>query len=201
MALQSSGRTPAPPPPQRDDAPLLAAVAQAGAATGPCVLLDLTENSVELRGYPSVQGPPALALSLPMGTVRTAQQFFRGDIPTPLELEAAIAEVEEQVYSAHQQYRRVAAHWGAPVLWCSASPAWAELAVRAGVAAAPHAVLTLEVVERLFQRLAYVAEGRPAASEGLLTSSAFAAALLLLRELMHHIPFGALHLPMGTARA
>ena len=42
MALQSSGRTPAPPPPQRDDAPLLAAVAQAGAAAGPCVLLDLT---------------------------------------------------------------------------------------------------------------------------------------------------------------
>ncbi len=54
--------------------------------------------------------------------------------------------------------------------------------------------LTLEAMKRLFPRLAAVSEGRPAANEGLSESVEFATTLLLLRELMHHMPFAELHL-------
>jgi hypothetical protein len=49
-------------------------------------------------------------------------------------------------------------------------------------------------VERVFNRLAAVAQGRPAAHEGLPEDPAFAARLLVLRELMHHMPFAAVTL-------
>ena len=42
-------------------------------------------------------------------------------------------------------------------------------------------------LEQLFQRLAAIALGRPAASEGLPADPHFFAAALLLRELMHHL--------------
>lgn len=54
--------------------------------------------------------------------------------------------------------------------------------------------LSRDAVESLFQRLAAVAEGSPVASSGLPTERAFAATLLILREIVHHLDFASLTL-------
>ena len=134
---------------------------------------------------------PAVRLCLPLGGAHTARQFFRGTISTPLELENAIAAVEDEVHIAHRQLQGLLppGHVWAP--W-SADAALHDVATLAGVPPGPHRVLTLDAMERLFNRLAAVSEGRPAAQEGLPDDPAFAGTLLVLRELMHHLPFASL---------
>ena len=83
----------------------------------------------------------------------------------------------------------------------SADVALHDVATLAGVPPGPHRVLTLDVMERLFNRLAAVSEGRPAAQEGFPDDPAFAGTLLVLRELMHHLPFASLVLVVGTTGA
>ena len=56
----------------------------------------------------------------------------------------------------------------------------------AGIAKAS---LTLEEIETLFNRLVAVSEGRPASQEVLPTDGRFVAAMLMLREFMHHLSF------------
>jgi hypothetical protein len=52
----------------------------------------------------------------------------------------------------------------------------------------------VEAVERLFDLLAALSLGRPASSAGIPADGVFAARLLILRELMHHLGFAALQL-------
>ena len=134
---------------------------------------------------------PAVTLCLRLGGAHTARQFFRGTIPTPLELENAIAAVEDEVHIAHCQLQGLLPPGQVWVPW-SADAALHDLATLAGVPPGPHRVLTLDAMERLFNRLAAVSEGRPAAQEGLPDDPAFAGTLLVLRELMHHLPFASL---------
>ena len=157
----------------------------------PIALLHMgTEQTlIAVVGEGSAPGP---SFTLALGTHKTARTFFRRDIPNPLELENAIASVEDEVYLAHRQYAAEGNASG--IAWWSTDPHLVVLAELAGVPRAPAMLLTLEAMERLFQRLAAVSEGRPAASEGLPESVEFATTLLLLRELMHHMPFGQLHL-------
>jgi exopolyphosphatase/pppGpp-phosphohydrolase len=165
----------------------------------PCAVLHLGEQETLItlctHGLNALEPP----LSLDLGTARTAQAFFRADVPTPLELETAIASVEDTVYVAHRQYGPWAHAAQGRVQWWSTDAALVELALLAGLPPSSRMVLTLETMEALFQRLTYVAQGRPAASEGLPERASFAAALLLLRELMHHMPFHTLHL-VGPAQ-
>ena len=136
---------------------------------------------------------PSVRLSLPLGGERTARQFFRYAVPTPLELENAIAVVEDEVHVGHQQLQGLLPGGQVWAPW-SADAALHDLATLAGVPPGAQRVLTLEAMERLFHRLAAVAEGRPAAHEGLPEDPVFAGTLLVLRELMHHLPFATLTL-------
>lgn len=136
---------------------------------------------------------PSVKLSLSLGGARTARQFFRHAVPTPLELENAIAVVEDEVYVAHRQLQGLLPGGQGWAPW-SADAALHELATLAGVPRGAQRVLTLEAMERLFNRLAAVAEGRPAAHEGLPEDPVFAGTLLVLRELMHHLPFATMTL-------
>ena len=68
-----------------------------------------------------------------------------------------------------------------------------DIALMAGVAPGACMLLPLDRMEQTFERLAAVAEGRPVLLEGLPDSTVFAAALLILREFMHHLGFSALH--------
>lgn len=140
---------------------------------------------------------PSVVLTLALGSQKTARDFFRGVLPTPFELETAIARVEDEVYAAHVRHRPWVPQ-GAVVTPCSADPALHEIATLAGIAPGPRRMLTLDALEHVFNRLVSVSQGRPASQEGLPARAAFAATLLVLRELMHHMPFGSLTLMDGA---
>ena len=53
----------------------------------------------------------------------------------------------------------------------------------------PDITLTTDAVERTFDRWIAVVHGHPVAGAGLPSDSRFAATLLILRELMHHLQF------------
>jgi exopolyphosphatase/pppGpp-phosphohydrolase len=126
-------------------------------------------------------GPPAV-LTLMIGSQKTAREHFRHTPPSPFELENAITVVEDEVTRARPLMTR-------DTRLTTADPAIRHIAVLAGVPESPHMVLSLEVMERTFDRLARVAQGRPASFEGLPESPDFAATLLILREFMHHLQF------------
>lgn len=132
------------------------------------------------------QGAEAAAtLVLPIGALITAQTFFRRSPPTPLEMENAIATVEDEVM------RLPALLPPHSTLW-SVDPLVRDIALMAGVAPGACMLLPLDLMEQTFERLAAVAEGRPVVLEGLPESTVFAAALLILREFMHHLGFSAI---------
>ena len=173
--------------------PLLRALYHRAHAAGPglgAVALHLGAERTVVAAGPDA-GEPAMVLTLALGHDKTARDFFRGAVPTPLELETAIAAVEDEVHAAHRRYRACMPE-GPAATPLAADPGLHEVATLAGMAPGPWRVLPLDAVERLFNRLAAVSEGRPAAHEGLPQSPAFAARLLVLRELMHHMPFAAI---------
>jgi exopolyphosphatase/pppGpp-phosphohydrolase len=134
---------------------------------------------------------PSATLVLAIGAQKTARDFFRRSPPTPLEMENAIATVEDEVTRAVELVASGSTLYGS-------DPLVREIARLAGVASSARGVqitLTLDAMEQTFNRLVAVAEGRPARQEGLPDNAEFAAALLILREFMHHLRFDAITLP------
>lgn len=123
-------------------------------------------------------------LELPIGARLIAEQFFRHDPPRPIELEAAIDAVEDQVMRA------------AGVLPPASTLRMTGTAageIRRALLADERVnrVVALDEVEQLFQRLASASLGNPAARQGLPSGNGFVAATLVLREFMHHLGFAA----------
>ncbi|MCM2296460.1 hypothetical protein [Rhodoferax sp.] len=138
-------------------------------------------------------GAAAQTLSLAMGFSRTATECFGHSPPSAGELEAAIMVVEDEL-------SRVPVI-AAPQATVRAPAAVIEALGRsAGLADGAASVLSLNQVERLFNLLAALSMGRPAASAGIPADLQFAATLLILRESMHHLKFDAVHLE-AVARA
>lgn len=134
--------------------------------------------------------PEALTLSLSadatrIGDVRIApgldalQREHLGRGSLAYGMEAAIAAIEDELARVPRSLH------GARL--CSASPVLRDIATAAGQDATATAVLTRDAVEKVYARQAAVALGRPAAAERLPEGLAFVAALLVLRELMHHL--------------
>ena len=124
---------------------------------------------------------------LAIGSRRTATDFFKHTPPVPHELETAIMVVEDEVTRARKM---VAGH--ATLL--TADPDIRDIARIARASSRqddePAAIdLPVEAVERVFDLLAAVSLGRPASSAGIPLHPEFAATLLILRELMHHLQF------------
>ncbi len=117
---------------------------------------------------------------LNLGWQQVAQRHLHHAPPTPGELEEAINAIEDEVMRVHRQVPV-----GAQLL--SRDPAVGALAVLAGAVEAAEMTVSVAAVERLFERLAAVALGRPAAQEGLPVDAAFFARALILRELLHHL--------------
>jgi exopolyphosphatase/pppGpp-phosphohydrolase len=157
------------------------------AQVGPTETLTVLHIAAGHTAVAAGQGAEAaVTWVLPIGALKTAQRFFRRSPPTPLELENAIATVEDEVM------RLPALLPPRSTLW-SVDPVVRDIALMAGVAPGACMVLPLDRMEQTFERLAAVAEGRPVMLEGLPESTEFAAALLILREFMHHLGFSALH--------
>lgn len=144
-----------------------------------CVLQLDAEASVLAVGH---AGEPDEVLTLELGSARTSREHFKRSLPTALELETAIAAVEDALTPARNVRDHAATLYGS-------GPLLREVARYAGVPL-PGAV-TLFAVEQAFDRLAAVALGRPPASLGLPENAEFAATLLIVRELMHHLGFAA----------
>ncbi len=120
-----------------------------------------------------------------VGSKRTAVDFFKHDVPTPIELEHAIMTVEDEI----ARLRAI----GVPASRLFTYDAGIrEIALIAGVAEQPELNLTLDAVERTFEQLTAVALGKPVASAGIPLIAAFAATLLILREFMHHLQFASI---------
>lgn len=116
---------------------------------------------------------------LAIGSSLIADRHFHHQPPTAAELEAAIETVEDALMPSIPRLR------GAEPLLTSDDESVA-LAAFAGMETGTTVELDIESIERQFNRLADVANGRPASHEGLPPRPVFAAHLLILRELMHH---------------
>jgi exopolyphosphatase/pppGpp-phosphohydrolase len=119
-------------------------------------------------------------VTLAIGPQRVAEEFFSHELPTPQELERAIDAVEDEM----MRVRSMHAEGGELIT--------ADATLRLfAIAEASVPMLTIDAVERLFQRLASASLGDPSALRGLPSGREAAAALLILRELMHHLGFSA----------
>ena len=118
-----------------------------------------------------------------IGTVKTARDFFNNFPPTPGEIERAIQVVEDEVmplnkllipnsvlYSTDADIREIAQY---------ALFEKNQLDI----------LLPRGSMERVFNRLAGIITGLPASQDVLPASIEFAATLLILREVMHHLGY------------
>jgi exopolyphosphatase/pppGpp-phosphohydrolase len=126
--------------------------------------------------------PTDVLLELPIGTRRIAKELFRQDPPRPAELEAAIDTVEDEVM-------RVAARVPAGAALLATGTFAGEIRHAVATNDQANEVISLDEVEQLFQRLASASLGNPAARQGLPPGNGFVAAVLILREFMHHLGF------------
>jgi exopolyphosphatase/pppGpp-phosphohydrolase len=111
------------------------------------------------------------AVALRIGSASIAREHFRHDPPTPLELESAIAAVEDEIARVH------AALAGGSGLY-TRDGLLRDIALEIGVPPATEMQLALDAVEHAFARLPLRALGKEKAG-----------VLVILRELMHHLGF------------
>jgi len=121
-------------------------------------------------------------LVLQIGSQKIAHNYFHHIPPTPDEMETAIMVVEDEI-------SRIRHDIPAGSQLFSDDPQLLNIALLAGVASSKSPSLPLAAMERTFDRLARVINGRPAHAEGLPNEGSFAATLLILREFMHHLAF------------
>jgi len=125
---------------------------------------------------------PDAVLTLSVGSNKTARDHFKHTPPSPLELENTIATVEDEVTRERHMV-------SAGARLCTTDAAIREIARLSGVTEGATMRLSLDAMERTFDRFSQVSLGRPASLEGLPASNTFAATLLILREFMHHLQF------------
>ncbi|CNI22308.1 Uncharacterised protein [Yersinia rohdei] len=125
------------------------------------------------------------AQHLTVGFDNIALRYFKHTPPTADEMETAIMVVEDEVIRISPAVNRTSQ-------LITSDSHIRTLAQLAGLPDKAEIMLSLESVERMFDRLAAVMVGRPAASEGLPPENEFAARLLILREFMHHLQFSSI---------
>ena len=158
--------------------------ADAAMTTQPWARLSLSGQDSMLSGIDGLPG----ALPIAPGIERLRREQFPPRLPLAWVMENAIAAIEDEL-------ARVPRHLHGLAL-ASDDPAVQAIAGAAGIVGLP-AMLGRDAVEHVFARLSAVALGRPAASEGLPESNDFIAALLLVRELMHHLDIPAIRVGSG----
>lgn len=135
----------------------------------------------------------ASVLAMEIGAQRSARELLRHTPPQRVEFEMAIEPLEDEMIRIHPRMASASTLVGD-------SAELREVALLAGIPAAPVMTLPIDAMERVFSRLAAVVNGRPARSEGIPEDNAFAIRLIILREFMHHLGFEQMViLPPATA--
>nr|CBA28513.1 hypothetical protein Csp_A07570 [Curvibacter putative symbiont of Hydra magnipapillata] len=130
-------------------------------------------------------GHVVLQQKLQLGTASLARQWMGHTPPTPLDIEHAIEVTEDVLMPLAAKVART------EQLQLSGSGA---ALILQGVGVAPDAALhwNLDEVEDLFNRIAMVSQGRPIGHEALPTAPEFYAAMVIVRECLHHLRFGSM---------
>lgn len=115
-------------------------------------------------------------ISLPIGYQGISQQFFRHEIPSPYEVEMAIATFEDHIQATPQL------HHIAPEFNCQ-DDYLKQIMQIAGVANE----IGQEEIERVFNRIADVVSGSPKREGEFPEDKNFISYLLMIRELSHHL--------------
>jgi exopolyphosphatase/pppGpp-phosphohydrolase len=121
-------------------------------------------------------------LVLPIGTGKTAPEFFHHAPPTPEEVENAINVVEDEVTRAYQMICKGS-------ILCTTDNSIREIVHLTSVPDKTEMLLSREAMESLFTRLAALSMGRPTAKDDLRVNASFSATILVLREVMFHLGF------------
>ncbi len=151
----------------------------------PLALLKMSEDHIHLVHGAGAE--PQGATQLRLGYRSLADACFSHWPPEPMELERAIDLAEDQLMLAAPPPR------GAT--WVATDDIVRRLLARSVSESAQTVSMTTEEVEQVFQRMASVSLGRPVSHVGSVTNRYDAAALLLLRELMHHWGVAGIVLP------
>ena len=117
-----------------------------------------------------------------LGLNTLAEQCLHHQPPQPFELEQAIELIENRVMPLATRFS------GGVMLHLRGLGASLITGALASAGEARNS-LTLDEVESLFNRLVDVSQGRPASQDKLPFDRVFVAALLTLREVMHHLHF------------
>jgi hypothetical protein len=152
-----------------------------GALPGESVMLLSIEPEVARFVFGST-GEPEGNVVLQLGANAVVRGPFKGGFPDESRLETAIAVVEDELMKG----------WalpGEPRLLSLVEPTLFDVAQASGYRPQPQIELDIQAVEGLFGRLAAVSYGSPAAQQGLPMDAEFAARLLILREVLHHLRF------------
>jgi hypothetical protein len=128
----------------------------------------------------TLSGQGAAALVLGIGVGDLAEAVFRHDPPTPAEMERAIDLVEDALMSSGLPHT-ARGELVSSDAWLRGLPGLGDEGAR----------LALPDVELLFQRLASASLGAPGALGDIPAGAETAAALLILRECMHHLGYEA----------
>ncbi|MGE0098049.1 MAG: hypothetical protein AB7S86_06845 [Hydrogenophaga sp.] len=145
---------------------------------GRITTLHIGEQSTRL----TTNTDPGMDSVLSLGTHELGAGPWRNEPPSPLELENAIAFAEDLLMPLMR-----ALPAGTTLVTHDAHARHLVVVARPGEDPAPP--LHLAQVEQVFNSLVAVSLGRPIASSGLPTRADFAAYVLILRELMHHLGF------------
>jgi len=120
---------------------------------------------------------------LDIGTEKTAHEFFKHNPPTPGEVENAITVVEDEVMPLHKLLEP------SSTLYSFDSSIYKIALQTISTEQKNETILSRSDMEQIFDRLAAIISGRPASTDILPTENSFAATLLILREVMHHLGF------------
>lgn len=152
-------------------------------SSNPVTVLEMGGPSSTVQRWVGAQ--MLMSTEFPLGVDSLVGQSLRHEPPRPIELEHAIELTEDAVMP-------LAARFEGETELILQGPGATLMARSLAVGGIAPLVLTLDEIEALFNRLVAVSEGRPTSQETLPTDARFFAAMLILREFMHHLHFARL---------
>jgi exopolyphosphatase/pppGpp-phosphohydrolase len=141
----------------------------------------------EMKTVIFTESPPGRnsAVVMSLGTIETGRTFFKHEPPTPLEIEHAIEYIEDELLRIRESVES-----GSNLY--TTDEGIRQIATVSGIDDQREAALGRDLIEKTFDRLTALAMGRPVTQDGIPTNPEFVAALLILREFMHHLQFSSI---------